>query len=173
MREKLIDKAGKKEKYVSEESVEVKRFVFILLGIIVLVLAFYGITKLIDKKDNSIDITVTEGEINYDITSIGTMLNKNDDEYYVMIYNQESTDAVLYSSIINKYTSGENSLNVYFCDLGNKLNEQYHVKEGSKTNTNASSIDELALGDLTLIRVKKGKIVKYIESLEAIKKELS
>lgn len=55
---KLNDKVNTKnkkginiDKYETDEAKEVKRFVFILLGIIIVVLACYGITKVVkDKK---------------------------------------------------------------------------------------------------------------------------
>jgi hypothetical protein len=167
-------KLNDKIKYESEETNEVKRFIFILLGIIIVVLIVYGITKLTTKEDNSVDLTVTEGEINYSIVSIGTMLNKSDSEYYVMIYDQDSTQAVYYSALISKYTSEvTDALNVYFCNLGNKLNSSYYVGEDGETNPKAKEVKDLALGDLTLIKVKNGKITKYLEDIDAIKKELS
>ena len=62
--EKLNDKVKTKnikkvdiDKYTSEESKEVKKFIIILLSIIVLVLAVYGITRLINNnKDNIYNI---------------------------------------------------------------------------------------------------------------------
>ena len=52
------------DKYTSEESKEVKRFIIILFSIIVLVLAVYGVTRLLNKnKDTKTDDNVTDGAI--------------------------------------------------------------------------------------------------------------
>lgn len=159
------------DKYIADESKEIKRFVIILIGIIIVVLVSYQIANVLKKdKKTSDDSSITAGSIDYDVVSIGTMLNRNENDYYVILYDAKDTNAVLYSAIVSKYTEKENSLKVFFCDLGNELNKNYIAKENS--NPNAKSIDEIALGNLTLIKVSKGKIVKYIENIDTIKSEL-
>ena len=178
--EKLYDKVNTKnikkvdiDKYTSEESKEVKRFIIILLSIIVLVLAVYGITRLINKdKDNNDDRTVTAGSIDYDKVSVGTLFNRADNEYYVIVYDGEAPNAIYYSALMNKYMDKEKSNKVYFCDLSNELNKKYYVGEDKDSNQKATTSSELAFKDLTLIKIKNGKIVKYLETLDTIKTEL-
>lgn len=178
--EKLNDKVKTKnikkvdiDKYTSEESKEVKKFIIILLSIIVLVLAVYGITRLINKdKDNNDDRTVTAGSIDYDKVSVGTLFNRADDEYYVIVYDGEASNAIYYSALMNKYMNKEKSNKVYFCDLSNELNKKYYVGEDKDSNPKATTSSELAFKDLTLIKIKNGKIVKYLETLDTIKTEL-
>lgn len=178
--EKLNDKVKTKnikkvdiDKYTSEESKEVKRFIIILLSIIVLVLAVYGITRLVNKdKDNNDDRTVTAGSIDYDKVSVGTLFNRADSEYYVIVYDGEAPNAIYYSALMNKYMDKEKSNKVYFCDLSNELNKKYYVGEDKDSNPNATTSSELAFKDLTLIKIKNGKIVKYLETLDTIKTEL-
>lgn len=178
--EKLNDKVKTKnikkvdiDKYTSEESKEVKRFIIILLSIIVLVLAVYGITRLVNKdKDNNNDRTVTAGSIDYDKVSVGTLFNRADSEYYVIVYDGEAPNAIYYSALMNKYMDKEKSNKVYFCDLSNELNKKYYVGEDKDSNPNATTSSELAFKDLTLIKIKNGKIVKYLETLDTIKTEL-
>ncbi len=178
--EKLNDKVKTKnikkvdiDKYTSEESKEVKRFIIILLSIIVLVLAVYGITRLVNKdKDNNDDRTITAGSIDYDKVSVGTLFNRADSEYYVIVYDGEAPNAIYYSALMNKYMDKEKSNKVYFCDLSNELNKKYYVGEDKDSNPNATTSSELAFKDLTLIKIKNGKIVKYLETLDTIKTEL-
>lgn len=179
--EKLNDKVKTKnikkvdiDKYTSEESKEVKRFIIILISIIVLVLAVYGITRLINKNkdDNNNDRTVTAGSIDYDIVSVGTLFNRADSEYYVIVYDGESANAIYYSALMNKYMDKEKSNKVYFCDLSNELNKKYYVGDNKESNPKATTSSELAFKDLTLIKIKDGKIVKYLESLDTIKTQL-
>ena len=150
-------KNGKGEKYISEDAKEVRNFLIILFSIIIVVLIIYGVSKIF-IKDQALETekTVTEGKIDYDIVSVGTMFNRNYDEYYVAIYDEENPRAVLYSAIITKYINNEDSAKVFFCDLGNKLN-----------------INELAFKDLTLVKIENGKIVKYIEDFDTFKEELT
>lgn len=161
----------KEPKYETDEQQEIRRFVIILVVVVVLIFGMYLITKYIVKKPK-VDITeeVTAGEIDYSIVTVGTMLNKPEKEYYVIIYNGESNKAAEYSSIANKYSQKTNTLPIYYCDLNNALNARYIAKDN--TNPNAKNIEELSLGELTLIKVSNGKINKYIENEAAINKEL-
>ena len=161
------------DKIESDESKEVKRFIIILLSIIVVVLAVYGITRLIKKdKDDDTAREVTAGEIDYDKVSVGTLFNRADNEYYVIVYDGEDANAIYYSALMNKYMNKENSIKVFFCDLSNELNKKYYVGDEKDSNPKATKTSELALKDLTLIKIKNGKIVKYLESLDTIKTEL-
>ena len=161
------------DKYTSEESKEVKKFIIILLSIIVLVLAVYGITRLINNnKDNNEDRKVTAGAIDYEKVSVGTLFNRADDEYYVIVYDGEASNAIYYSALMNKYMNKEKSNKVYFCDLSNELNKKYYVGKDKESNPNATISSELAFKDLTLIKIKNGKIIKYLETLDTIKTEL-
>lgn len=162
------------DKYVSDESKQMRNFLIILFSIIIIVLIVYGISNLLIKDDEpeSEDTTQT-GEIDYDKVSIGTMLNRNYKEYYVALYDAEDPQAVVYSAIITKYLDSKNATKVFFCDLGNPLNAKYHVGEGGITNPDAKTISDLALGDLTLIKVTDGEIVEYHEGLDAIKTEFN
>lgn len=171
-----IDKKGNKkiksEKYVSDESKEVRNFVIILLGIIIIVLIVYGVSKIFIEDDQVTTERETQaGTIDYDIVSVGTMLNRNYSEYYVAIYDEDSPQAVLYSSIITSYLNKEDAAKVFFCNLGNYLNKDYYVGSDGESNPDARSVSEFAFGDLTLIKVENGEITLYLEDLDAIKEE--
>ena len=172
-----IDNKGKKiknEKYISDESKEVRNFVIILLGIIIIVLIVYGVSKIfVEDEDTSIQRVTQTGKIDYDIVSVGTMLNRNYSEYYVAIYDEDSPQAVLYSTIIANYLNEEDATKVFFCNLGNYLNKDYYVGSEGKSNPDAKSVSEFAFGDLTLIKVEDGKITLYLEDLDTIKEEFN
>ena len=111
-------KTIKEEKYMSDESREVRNFVIILLSVIVIVLIVYGVSKVfIDDEPASTEKNVQKGVIDYDKVSVGTMLNRNYSEYYVAIYDEEAPESVVYSAIITKYLDNED------CFL--ELNNQY------------------------------------------------
>ncbi len=178
LNEKASVKKNKKkvniDKIESEEAKEVKKFIIILFSIIILVLAVYAITRLVDKNKDSDDSSkeVTAGEIDYDKVSVGTLFNRADAEYYVIVYDGESANAIYYSALMNKYMDNEETLKVYFCDLSNELNKKYYVGNDKDSNSKATKPSELAFKDLTLIKIKNGKIVKYLETLDTIKSEL-
>ena len=175
---KLNDKVNTKnkkginiDKYETDEAKEVKRFVFILLGIIIVVLACYGITKVVkDKKTGDNEENATTGVIDYDKVSVGTILNRNINEYYVIVYNQKDENAMYYSAIVTKYLKNDKEASYYLLD--NELNAKFYSKD-KDSNPKAKDASEFSFKDLTLIKVKNGKVDKYIEDLDTIKAELS
>lgn len=164
-------KKVKEIKYRSEEQQEVIRFIIILVSIFALAGIVYGVSKIFIKDaEKTNDDEVAAGQINYDVVSVGTMFNRADNEYYVALYEKSDVNAILYSSIINVYSNKEKSLKVYFCDLENSLNKQYVAEEGA-SNPNAKTIEDVKFGKFTLVKISKGKITKYIESIDDMKKE--
>lgn len=164
----------KEVRYVSETEEEIRKFVIIFVIVIISVVGIYFLSKyIVDKRDESssnTSATVT-GKVDYTAITVGTLLNRPYNEYYVMAYNSEDTDAVYYASIFSKYEQKENSNKIYFCDLNNSLNSSY-VSENDKGNTKATSINDLSFGKITLLKIKNQKIVKYIENIDDIQKEL-
>ncbi len=156
---------------LNDDQREIVRFVVILAIILVIVLAIYFISKGITSKNEYHYDEVTEGEIDYNKTNIGTLLNKAEKEYYVALYKNDNPNALYYSSLMGVYVNTPDALKVYYCDLNNKLNEEYYAEDG-KTNPDAKTIAELKLGDFTLIKVKNGKIVNYYEDIEKVKEDL-
>ena len=170
---------GKKDKtkkanlsYKTEEQQEVLKFLILVTIIIVIVIGIYFLTRVFVTKDLKKDVTETAvtGTINYDVTIVGTILNIPYDEYYVVVYDSTSPSAGKYSGIVSAYVGKEDSIKVYTVDLSNDLNKDYYDKENS--NPEAKTVSELKFGDITLIKVKKGEIKKYIEDYDAIKAEL-
>lgn len=158
----------KRSNYIqTEEQQEIKKFIIITFVIVLLIFGIYLFTdKFIDKSDYSNTIP---GDINYDKATIGTMLNRTEKDYYVIIYNSTKPEATYFSSIINKYKNEEDSLKIYFVDLNNKLNAKYYnIDNDNKSNVEAKNINDLDLSDITLLQVKDGKIVKYIEKTDEI-----
>ena len=155
----------------SDNENEIKTFIIIVLVISVLVGGIYALTEVLKKDENTKEETVA-GKINYDRISIGMLLNRPYGEYYVMIYDVNDSESILYSTLMSKYMNNKSDseyIKIYYCDLGNKINSKYYnVNNDNKSNPNAKDISELDLGNLTLIKVKNGKIVSYIEDYDKI-----
>lgn len=156
----------------SEEQKEVKKFIIILLAVSIIIIGVYFLTKGIVKKKEEAKENATAKEVTFDYNNIilGELLNRPYDEYYVIVYNTKDAKANYYSGMINSYSTKENSLKVYTADLNDSMNKKFYNKKES--NPSASSVDELKVKDLTLIKVKNSKITKYLEDTDSIKKEL-
>lgn len=153
----------------------IRNLIIIVIIIAVLIGIIYGVTELL-KKDPKNENEVTAGNINYDKTSVGTILNRPYDKYYVLVYNTEDSEAVLYSTILTNYmrnSEDKNYTKIYFCDLDNKLNAPYYnVGDDNKSNKKVNKVEDFDFGDLTLLKIEKGKVTQYIEDLEEIKEIL-
>jgi len=174
MTKKNKTKRIKTEKFQTEEQKEIIRFIRILVIIVVLVIGVYlftriFITKDLRNNDNNSD-TVVSGQINYDKTLIGAMLNKLEKEYYVIIYDRKDLNSVYYGGLINTYQRNENALKIYLADLGNELNKKYIADENE--NINLTELGNFKVKSLALIKVSNGKISKTLSNEEDIAKEL-
>lgn len=148
----------------------VVKFIVVLIIISLIAVGFYFISKNIVKNrdDNIVESNVT---ISYDKVNVGMIFNRPYDEYFVMVYDSSNNNAMIYSSLISKYSQKEDSLKIYYCDLSNKLNKEFVSSDGT-TNSNAKSVSEFKFGQVTLIKVRNGKIVSYIENIDTIKSAL-
>ena len=161
----------------TEDDTDIKTFFIILIIIVLLIVAVYFITNVVKKdKTEEKDKETVAGEINYDITSVGTILNRPYDKYYVLVYNSEDNAAVKYSALLQSYMNGQNEkdyIKIYYCDLNNTLNQKYYnVGDDNKSNPKAKKVSDFDFGDLTLLKIEKGKITEYIEDYENIQTKL-
>ena len=165
----------KQEKYRSEEQEEMIRFIRILIIVIIVILGIYFFTRIFVTKDllnkEEDNTPITEGTINYTMTLIGSMLNKPEEEYYVIIYNADDIRSVYYSGLISNYNRNEDALTVYYANLANELNKKFYAPDNMNLET--TNISDLRVGDLTLIKVESGKIAKIFESEEDIAEKLA
>ena len=163
----------KNKKIMSEEQQEIFRFLSLLVIVVLFIVGVYFATRIFVKKDiatNNEETAVTN--INYNKVVFGTMFDKDLEEYYVYAFDSENTKANYYGSLADKYSSNENSLNIYHIDLNDSMNRQF-VSKDKKTNPDAKTVEELKVGEVTLIKIANGEIVKYLENVDDIKKELT
>ncbi len=169
-------KKNKKMKFETEEQKEIKKFIFVILGLVIIITGIYFFTRAFITKDlfknKNANAEYTSGVINYDVAIVGTMLNRPQEEYYVLAFNSEDTNVNYYNALVSKYTAKEESLKIYHIDLSNELNKEY-VATDENISTKFDSIDNLKLGKITLIKVKNQKVTKFITNIDKIKEELT
>ena len=172
-----VKAAAKKNKvyYANNDAGEIVNFLIIILIIALLCGGIYLATRAFITKDlfnkESKTEEVVEGAINYDVATMGTMLNRPYDEYYVVIYNASEGEYISdMSSLVYSYKALEKHLHMYTVDLSNALNKTYYDPEN--VNDKAKTLSEVKVGYITLIKVKGGSIVKYITDYSKMKSEL-
>ncbi len=163
------------KKQQTEEQMEVKKFIFVLLGLVIILVGVYFFTRAFvtkDLKKEPSDVNYTEGKVNYNVAVVGTMLNRPSEEYYVMAFSSSANEMAYYNTLISKYTNKEKALKVYYVDTENALNKEY-VASDEEASKEFTTLEDLKLGKLTLLRVKNGKVTKYLTSEDKIKQEFN
>lgn len=155
------------------EQIELKNFILVILVVVICVAGLYLVTRAFITKDlfpKDEEPTIVAGEVNYDVAIMGQLLNRPYKEYYVAIFDSNGDHFVDMSSLVSAYNELANHKHIYTIDLSNKLNDGYYSPE--EENVKAKSLSEIKLGDITLIKVKDGKINKYINDYDKMRKEL-
>ena len=150
-------------KQVNDDTNVVKKFVFILLGVIVVSILLYVVTVKYLKVDDTTESTETT--ITYTNVNAGNVFNRPYDNYYVFAYDTKDGNANYYGNIVSQYQNESTNKKIYTMDLDLAINKKY---VSDKSNKNATKTSELSLKNPTLIEIKKGKIVNYYDTEEAI-----
>lgn len=165
-----------KVKYNTAEQEEILKFLIVIVLVMIAVGAIYVATRIFVTKDFFKTETKTnevapDVDINYSVAIMGQIFNRPYDEYYVAIYDSKNDDySYDMSSLVRNYNAKEKHLHIYTVDLSNKLNDGYYDPE--KVNVNAKSLSEMKVGDITLLKIRKGKVNKYIVDLSKMQQEL-
>ena len=136
---------------------EFGKLVKLIIIVTLIFVVFYGITFLVNKEKET-DETTTSSKIQYDNILIGNLLNQPNDEYYVMIYDEDDYDNMVYETYLNLYTQKEDALRYYTSQLADTLNNSF---VSDKDNFDIKDIKDLKIKTSTLIKVKKGKITEH------------
>lgn len=142
------------------------------MGVVVAVFAiFYGITAFINSRPEKEESEVVSETIQYKEILVGQMLNRIENNYYVLVEAAEDVYNDLYITYLETYISGNEDANYYTVNLEDVLNQHYL---GDATIVKGQNISEYRFSETTLVQVKKGKIAKVYttqdEILSALKK---
>ncbi len=165
--------ANKKKTKRREESKRIEEVVsndtnlvdklFIAGGVLLFILAFYGLTLYITgKNSDEVKEEKKEVEISREEIIVGRSLSMSKDDYYVVYY--DDTNSATYDEIIKKYTK---SISLYKVNMSNGFNKKY-VTDG-ESNKSPSKVSEFKINGPTLIKVSKNKVIEYVEGEEAIR----
>ena len=144
------------KKKVVEEELKVENFIKIIIGVIAVFALFYAITYFVTNKNKS--NADTNENIQYKKIIVGSILNRSEDDYYVLVSASSDTSVSVYESLITKYTSKESHLRFYEVDLSDPFNSNYVAEE---SNLNVENISDIRFSETTLLHVKNNKIASY------------
>ena len=80
----------KQTKIVNEEVTQIRNLIIILVVVVAVCTGLYFLTDAMIKKENNKEEETKEIEFDYNIASVGTMFNRPESEYFVLIYSTEN-----------------------------------------------------------------------------------
>lgn len=174
MKKAKINKQNVKEKNdIVQETYSIKKFILIILILVVVLGAFYLITTFVVKPSEQEEPNNTITQIDYTKTTMNNLLNRKENEYYVLATLSQDNSQVnyleLYNNYINEYSEEENSLTFYNINLNDALNKNYIGDELNVSN----NISEIKLNDDVLFKIKNSEIEEYFVGSKKILEKLS
>jgi len=166
-----IKKENNKSKITKNDN-ELVKLIKIVLIITVIMAIFYGITMLV-TKNRELSTYENNGNsekavIQYENIMIGTLLNKEENRYYVLIEEDEDQRIVEYDNLIQLASAKEDTPRFYTANLTDSFNKNYLAKEANITD----NMEEFKVSGTTLIEIKDGKIINTYMNYDEIKEEL-
>lgn len=155
----------------SNMDMEYSKVIKITIAVIIVLVFTYLITALasgeikLGKKDKD---TKQEVSIQYEEIIAGQILNRNHEEYYVLLFDFTDNFASYYLSLKDTYVKKDNALPFYIVDLEKYINQSIVAEDESDNTMNVSTIYDLKVISPTIVKVKNHKVVETIKGRESI-----
>lgn len=146
------------------DNYDLKNVIKFILIVSVIALLFYFVTVIVlkNKKVKTYDTTSEPAVIQYNEIIIGDMFNQKENEYYILLKENDDFYLDLYDSYVSSYASKENSLKVYTVDLNSAFNKKYLSDESNFDK------DSFKVKNTTLIKINNKNIVETYEDSNSI-----
>lgn len=147
---------------------EIKKLFQIILIICGVLLVFYFITVLVQNKDNKENITDQLAIIQYEKILVGEVLNRKEQEYYVLVEKEGDS----YIDLYKQYLNNKKEIIFYTVDLSDIFNQNSVADE---TSVEGNDVETYKFANTTLLKVTNGslngvyknknEITEYLKSL--------
>ena len=135
----------------------------ISLGVILFFALSFCLINIINGNWNIFTKSNTNTEIDTHMVVVGTMFNKNEDEYIVMAYDLSKEENNIYSYLVSNYY---NEKELYILDLSSGFNDPFI---GEQTVI-SSDLEKLKFAGPTLLVIKGDSIVSsYTNEKDIVK----
>ena len=143
----------KSKNIVANDDIKLGSFIKIVIGILVVLVCFTLMTMFLtrDKSKKTND----SNEIQYTEIMAGSILNRPENQYYVLIAKKDSFST--FEESLNKYKEKESHLRVYKVDLDDAFNSDY-VSEYTMIGDDMTNTK---FAETTLLYIENGSISDY------------
>ena len=158
----------KQKRIINEDMSYIRNMIIILVVVVFIVIGLYFITERLVNKDNN-TIEKVDVKIDYDIATIGTMFNRIEDTYYVLIYSSSLYSNELDETLLD-YRSSDNYIKTYYIDLDKKINS---IASGDTTVKYPTNSNEVKVNEPVLYKISNNKVVSSyigVSEIESILK---
>ena len=162
------NKKVKQSKIVSEDVERVRNLIVLLVVVVLVCVGLFFLTEKMIEKETKLNEKEQVTEIDYDIATIGTMFNRSEKEYYVLLYSNNEDGSKL-NSVLDSYRSSDNYIKTYYVDLDLKVNSSVL---GDIYNKKPSNSNEVKVTGATLYKINNGKVIEAYNGVESIKEIL-
>lgn len=108
----------------------------------------------------------SNASISYDNIIIGRSFSMDEAAYLVLYYGGSDSDlSSTVGTLVSTYKNKDSHLPIYKVDMSDGLNKNYTSEE---SNTNPSSVEDLHINGITLIKFVDNKVDEYIEGQDSI-----
>lgn len=153
---------------VTDETMNFFKTIFIVFACFLLIYGFVMILSKYGVFEKGYEAPQKkEAEISSEYILAGTIFNRLDSEYYVVFDKFESKKANVFLKYILDSTTVK--VPIYKIDMDLKANSKYF---SDTSNSKVQKVNDLKIKDVTLIKIKNGKNVLYLDDIEKIKTEL-
>lgn len=158
-----------KKNMVVEDEMSISKFLKIIIAVLIIFVLFTFITKIITNKGKNDETT----NIQYDKILVGSILNRPESDYYVLVMSKDDENTLVYTNLISTYKAKSEHRRFYTADLADEFNKIYVA---DTNNLNVTAIDDIRFAETTLLHISDGKIVSsrvgdniksYLENLSA------
>lgn len=147
------------------------------LGVLIFLVLVYLLTAIITGEIKFTKYKYayrpTISQLQYEEITKGQILNRDDKEYYVLLFDFEDSNSILYLYLRDSYMEKEKSFNMYTVDIKKEFNTSLVVTGDEKYKEKPTNINELKVNDdVTLLKIKNGKVTERIEFKEKVLESL-
>ncbi len=166
-KKKIDSKKLKKEIMGGSDEDQMQRMIKILLIVVLFIGVVWFVFAIINGEvfGKKKEAEKEEIEIQNDIILAGSTFNRNEEEYYVLLYDFDGSNSGTCSAIFTVYNN-KDSIKMFKVDLGDKMNSSVLVTNAGDVNYSNSAA--LKVLDATLIKVKNGKAIEVVSGIDEL-----
>lgn len=149
---------------------EYSKIIKIAIGVIIVLAITYFVTAIVsgEIKFGKEEIVEEETSIQYEEIMVGQMLNRSENEYYVLLFNFTDNFASYYLSLKDSYSQNNDALPFYIIDLEKHTNKDYVLEDGEHLVEKPVRLVDFKTTSPTIVKIKNRKVVERVSGRDNV-----